>query len=353
MSSIPIPKSEVDLDDGWISQVIGSPVRVTSTEAVGVGSAFACQLFRLRLAGPQGTPDSVVVKLPVEGEVRAMLDGIGAYGREVLFYRDLAAEVPVRTPQVYAAVQADEGTDFVLVMEDLVGCEPVDQITGLTLTQAKAAVDALARMHGWSWGRADLLDRYADRFWPVDSEPGKALQKQYCGLFAHVWSARREAFAALLGPAAQQVGDRFEELQPELIARLAAPRCLTHGELRGDNLFFDVSGQPVLFDFQAAQQECGVRELQYLLGTSLPENVLADHEHALLDRYMNGLQKVGVDYDPVDARERYRAATTYNLMWPVMASIRYEAASDRGREALDAMVRRLGAAIERQTGAER
>jgi hypothetical protein len=350
MTTVSMPRGEADLDDAWISEVIGSPVRVTGTEGVGVGSAFACQLFRLRLEGPAGTPDSVVVKLPVEGEVRAMLDGIGAYSREVVFYRDLAAEVPVRTPRIYAAVQAAEGTDFVLVMEDLTGCEPVDQIAGLTLHQAEAAVDALARMHAWSWERAELLERYADRFWPVDSELGKALQKQYGGLFAHVWSARRDTFAELLGPAAQHIGDRFEELQPELIGKLATPRCLTHGELRADNLFFDGSGQPILFDFQAVQQECGIRELQYLLGTSLPESVLADHEDPLLDRYTDGLHQGGVDYARTAAREQYRAATTYNLMWPVMASVRYEAASDRGRATLDTMVRRLGAAIERQPG---
>jgi hypothetical protein len=353
MTKISIPRGQADLGDAWISQVIGSTVRVTATEGVGVGAAFACQLFRLRLKGPAGIPDSVVVKLPVEGEVRAMLDGIGAYSREVVFYRDIAGELPVRTPHAYAAVQAADSTDFVLVMEDLTSCEPVDQVAGLTLPQAEAAVDTLARMHAWSWTRPELLDRYADRFWPIDSAPGTALQKQYGGLFAHVWSARRDALAALLGPAAQEVGDRFEELQPELVGRLATPRCLTHGELRADNLFFDGTGQPVLFDFQAAQQECGVRELQYLLGTSLPENTLADHEDALLDRYTGGLHQAGVDYSPAAAREHYRAATTYNLMWPVMACVRYEAASDRGRETLDSMVRRLGAAIERHRGAER
>lgn len=350
MTTISIPCGETDLDDAWISEVLGSPVRITGTEGVGVGFAFACQLFRLRLEGPEGTPESVVVKLPVVGEVRPMLDAIGAYTREVIFYRDLAAELPVRTPHIHAAVQASEGTDFVIVMEDLSDCAPVDQIVGLTLAQAETTVDALARMHAWSWERVDLLDRYADRFWPIDSEPGTALQKQYAGLYAHVWSARRDAFAELLGSAAQAVGDRFEQLQPELVKTLATPRCVTHGELRAENLFFDASGRPVLFDFQAAQQECGVREVQYLLGTSLPEDVLADHENALLERYTDGLRAAGVDYPATKARQQYRAATTYNLMWPVMACVRYEVASDRGKAALDTMVRRLGAAIERWEG---
>lgn len=353
MTTTTIPRGAADLDDAWISDILGASVRITATEGVGVGSAFACQLFRLTLEGPHGTPGSVVVKLPIEGEVRAMLDGIGAYGREVVFYRDIASELPVRTPTIHASVQAPDSTDFVLVMEDLVDCEPVDQIAGFTLAQAQAAVDSLARMHAWSWERSEFLDQYADRFWPIDSVPGSALQQQYGQLFAHVWSTRRDAFAKLLGPVALDIGDRFAELQPELVAQLATPRCLTHGELRADNLFIDAAGQPVLFDFQAAQQECGVRELQYLLGTSLPEGLLAAHEDDLLNRYVGGLREAGVDYAAAAAREQYRAAATYNLMWPVMACIRYEAASDRGRQTLDSMVHRLGAAIERNAGSGR
>ncbi|EHB58831.1 aminoglycoside phosphotransferase [Mycolicibacterium rhodesiae JS60] len=346
--TVSIPRGEKDLDDAWISDVFGSPVRITAMEGVGVGAAFACQLYRLFLDGPDSVPGSVVVKLPVEGEIRAVVDGIGAYGREVVFYREISGQLPVRTPRAYAAAQATDNTDFVLVIEDLTDCEPVDQVDGLTMPQAEAAVDALARLHAWSWGRTDLLDGYADQFWPIDSEPGTALQKQYGALFAHVWTARRDAFSELLGPAAQRVGDHFAQLQPELVAQLAAPRCLTHGELRADNMFVDGSGEPVFFDFQAAQQECGVRELQYLIGTSLPEDTLARVEDVLLERYVAGLHDAGVDYAVAAAREQYWAATTYNLMWPVMACVRWDAASDRGRATLETMTRRLGAAIERQ-----
>jgi hypothetical protein len=351
MTTTSIPRNQADLDDAWISEILGATVKVRGTEGVGVGSAFACQLFRLHLEGPAGIPASVVVKLPVEGDIRPMLDGIGAYGREVVFYRDLASEMPVRTPIVYAAHQASDSTDFVLVIEDLVDCDPVDQIEGFTPDQAEAAVDALARMHAWSWERSELLEQYADRFWPIDSEPGQALQQQYAGLFTHVWSASREMLAPMLGPAALEVADHFAELQPELIQQLATPRCLTHGELRADNLFIDKAGEPVLFDFQAAQQECGVRELEYLLGTSLDEDTLAAREDSLVQRYVGGLKAGGVAYEIDAARKAWRASARYNLMWPVMAYVRYEAASDRGKATLESMLRRLAAAIERQAGA--
>ena len=340
-----IPQSLDALDDAWISGVLGADIRITGAEGVGVGAAFACQLFRLSLEGDG--PVSVIVKIPVAGEVRAMLDAIGAYGREVIFYRDVAGQLPVRTPHIYLAAQADDSSDFVIVMEDLVDCTAVDQITGMSLHQAEAVVDGLARFHGWSWGREEFLSGYADRFWPVDSEAGTALQGQYGQLFAHVWGIRRGALSELLSARALEVGDRYAELQPELVAKLSGPRCLTHGELRADNLFFDERGEPVLFDFQAAQQECGVRELQYLLATSVTEELLERHEEQLLRRYVEGLQALGVDYGIGDGSRQYAVAATYNLLWPVMANVRWEAASQRGRDTLDTMVRRLGAAIDR------
>lgn len=337
-----IPRIESELDSAWASSILGREVTVTGSEGVGAGSAFACQIYRLFLDGPPGT---MVVKLPVTGENRPMLDAINAYGRELLFYRDVAPHLPVRTPKMYAAQQATDSTDFVLALEDLTDCKGVDQIEGLSLAQAEAAVDGLAAFHGWSWGKPDVLGPFDDSFWPLTSETGQALQYQYGQLFTHGWTLRRDALAGMLDPAVVAIGDRYTDLQPTLVAELAEPRSVTHGELRADNLFFDGDGRPVFFDFQTAQQECGIRELAYLLCTSMPPELLGQHESTLIERYLDGLK--AEDYPLERACEQYRMSTTYNLLWPVMALIRYEGASDRGKLTLDDMITKLGAAITR------
>lgn len=339
-----LPQTEAALDSAWVSSIFGRDITVTGSEGVGVGSAFACQLYRLFVDGPPGT---MVVKIPVTGEVRPMLDGIGAYSREILFYRDVAPHLPVRTPKVYAAEQATDSTDFVLALEDLSDCWAIDQLEGFTLPQAEAVVDGIASFHQWSWGKRELLARYEESFWPIASEAGRMLQSQYAGLFAHVWTTRREFLVEQLDPAVVALGDRYGELQPALIDELAEPRAITHGELRADNLFFDKEGKPVFFDFQAAQQECGVRELAYLLCTSVPQALLEKHEDALIERYWAGLQVK--DFSLADARRQYRLSTQFNLLWPVIASIRYDGSNDRGRATLDDMVVKLGAAITRNS----
>jgi len=346
MSLRQLPQSADALDDAWASQALGTSVRVINRESVGLGTAFACRLFRLTLDGP---PGSVVIKMPIEGDTRAMLDGIGAYSREIEFYREIAPNLPVRTPRIYSAEQAADCTDFLLVMEDLAGeCVPIDLHDGFSRQQAEAVIDALARFHSWSWGKRQLLQRHSTRFWPIDSGEGRALQQQYGQLFTYVWGLRRDALVKLLPPSAVWISDRFAALQPLMIDALATPTCITHGELRSDNLLFDAKGEPVFIDFQTVGQECGIRELQYLLCTSMPPRRLADIEDDLIDRYCRGL----TNYQPSQAREQYRWATAYNLLWPIMANVRWEASDQRGRDRLDDMVRRLGAAVERHSSAE-
>lgn len=349
MSLRQLPQSADALDDTWVGQALGTSARVVKRESVGVGQAFACRLYRLTLDGPAGTPRSVLVKMPIEDDTRAMLDTIGTYTREIEFYREIAPHLPVRTPQIHCAQQATDSTDFLLVMEDLADeCIQIDPHEGFTRSQAEAVIDGLAQFHAWSWGNQQLLQRYSAKFWPASSGEGRTLQQQYGQLFTYAWGLRRDALVQLLPPSAVSISDRFAELQPRMIDALATPACITHGELRSDNLFFDATGKPVFIDFQAVGQECGIRELQYLLCTSMPPERLADIEDALIERYCDGL----ADYEPRQAREQYRWATAYNLLWPIMANVRWEASDQRGRDRLDDMVRRLGAAVERHASAE-
>jgi hypothetical protein len=349
MSVRQLPQSVDGLDDAWASQALGAPVRVTGSESVGAGTAFACRLFRLTLDGAAGTPASALVKMPIEGDTRAMLDGIGAYTREIQFYRDVAPNLPVRTPKIYSAEQATDSTDFLLVMEDLADdCVQIDQHEGFSQQQAAAVVDALARFHSWSWAKESLLQRYSDAFLPITSAAGRTLQEQYVQLFTYVWGLRRDALVELLPDSAVSIADRFADLQPRMIDVLATPTCITHGELRSDNLLFDSAGEPVFIDFQTVAQECGIRELEYLLCTSMPPERLASVEDDLIDSYANGLPGYGAS----QAREQYRWAAAYNLLWPIMANVRWDASDQRGRDRLDDMVFRLGAAVARHSSAD-
>jgi hypothetical protein len=105
--------------------------------------------------GEADVPESVFVKLPPFGEKqRALVDHTGMGVTEALFYRDLAAEIPVRVPAVWFA--ATEGPGYIMVLEDLVasGCRfptPADpDIEG----RARDIVEQLAALHAPLWESA-------------------------------------------------------------------------------------------------------------------------------------------------------------------------------------------------------
>ena len=141
----PFPVKFVDVHSEWVSAVLreaqalepDEAVEIEGSEPVGLGETYASALHRLTLSGPPGAPSSLIIKLAVEGGIRPMLDAIGVYRREVVFYEELAEQSPLRTPRCFFAALADDSTDFVIVMEDLAPRRSADQLKGLTLDQAR------------------------------------------------------------------------------------------------------------------------------------------------------------------------------------------------------------------------
>src|SRR5207302_9915527 len=102
-------------------------------------------------------PSTVIVKLPVLIDAtRQVAVAYRFYEKEVAFYRELAAQTPLRTPEVYFADHDLETDNFVLVMQDVGHLRAADQIAGCKRDDALAAVGALARHHASFWNDTRL-----------------------------------------------------------------------------------------------------------------------------------------------------------------------------------------------------
>jgi fructosamine-3-kinase len=341
-----LPRTIDELDDAWLAAALGQQVSIKSSTPIPVG--YATAMYRLELDGPNEAPASVIVKLPVDGQVRQLLDGIGAYVREVTFYAELAGDVPVRVPRSYAAEIAPDSTDFVLVLEDLATLEPADQLEGLTLERAQTAVDELARFHAWSWEH-QRLHGLADRFPPLDGALAAGVYGKFAQFFGMSWQSAREL--PVVADEVKEFGDRWGELLPTFVAELSTPRTIVHGELRADNLFLLPDGGLVMIDFQTVAQHAGIVDVAYLVAQSLPVEVRRGNDEQLVRRYVDALAAVGVtDYDYERAWRQYRIALAFNLLLPGLALMQYENSDDRGKKLLVEMLRRTSDAIE-ATGA--
>jgi hypothetical protein len=341
-----VPRTIDELGSGWLSAALGHQVTIKSRSRIPMG--YSTAMYRLEVEGPNEAPASVVVKLPVDGPVRQLLEGIGAYVREVTFYSELARNVPVRVPKSYVAEIARDSTDFVLVLEDLSGLEPANQLKGLTLERAEAAVVELAKFHAWSWNH-DRLQGLADRFPPLDSERAAAVYGQFAQFFGISWQSAREL--SVVADDVKKFGDRWSELLPTFVAELSTPRTIAHGELRADNLFLLPDGGLLMIDFQTVAQQAGIVDVAYLVAQSLPVEVRRGNDERLVHRYVDTLAALGVtDYDYERAWHQYRIALAFNLMLPGLAFMQYENTDDYGKQLLVEMLRRTSDAIE-ATGA--
>ncbi len=340
-----IPRGAGELTPEWLGAALGAEVRfVTPPRRL---SSFACEVFRIELDGPPGTPAGVVVKLPIEGPVRALVDGLDVYRREVAFYDRVAPHCPLRTPKALVAALAEDSTDFVLVLEDLAPLAPGDQLTGLTVEQAGRVVDELAGFHAWSWRDTGLLDGLADTFPPIDSPAGQVTAQTWAQFFPIGWKVAAEIAGDALTPRLARFAENIDRYAARLVEELATPRVLVHGELRADNLVLDPVDRPYFIDFQNVQQACGPRELAYLLYSSLRSEDRRGHDEALVRRYWEGLVRAGIDDYPWErAWRQYRLGLADQMVVTVVACTRYEAVDERGRAALATMVRRAFRAIE-------
>jgi hypothetical protein len=352
-----LPRQIDEVTTEWLSDVLrtghviepgdDASVEILRCEPVGLGETYASVLHRLTLAGPAGTPASLIVKQAANGGLRAMVDAVGAYEREVMFYRELAGETPLSCPRCYFAARAQDSTDFVIVMEDLAPLRCTDQLVGLSLDQSQVMMEELGAAHAWAW-EDRRLEQWAGVFPPLDSPRGRGQLEQFAGGFGSTWPLwLEERGLDVIGDRAKSIAKAIPSLMDFFAAELAQPRTITLGDLRADNIFFTASGRPIFVDFQLTQQECGIREVAYLLSQSLTVETRRSHDKELVRQYHEALESAGVrDYAWERAWTQYRIAIAFSLVWPVLASMSWEHVGARGQELLREMVRRASAAID-------
>ena len=336
-----IPDGIGEIDDDWLSLAMGSPVRVASIEDIGTGVGMIGALYRATLEGDG--PGSVVVKLPGLDETARFTAAILRLNiREVGFYRELAAESPIRVPYChFGAVDADTH-QFVLVLEDVGSCRAVDQIEGMGPADAEQAVDELARWHAHWWGAAGpIVERgtavaISDPIYPMLLPP----------VFSDGWGKVRSAMS--VPRPVEMVADGWVEALPRLLASLATPpSTLAHGDYRADNMFFDDDGSVVLFDFQVIGESTPAGDLAYFVTGSLAPATASQIEQALYERWLGALASEGVpESDTAELWDQYRGAVLFCVCYPMIAGAGMDLTDERQRGLLAATFERFERAAD-------
>ena len=355
MSTFPTTASEITPE--WMtealrnSNTIGADTTVESIAvdpgAAGVGFMGEVDGVGITYAGDaEGAPTHVMAKFATNvPEIRAMMHPTRVYEREHRFYEQLAAETPVRTPEVYH-VTCDVSDDpmaerYLLLLEDLGGLELGDQLSGVTPEQAESALVGLARHHARFWNRNGLEHA---TFAPTINGP---LNKAGQGIYESSLPGFKEVFADALLPEMVRVAEAYGANHPLLLDRFAdMPHTLVHFDYRADNLFFDDDGSVVVIDWQSISIGGGSADVGYFLGQNLSVADLRAHEDDLLHRYHDTLVAAGVTgYSYEQFFDDYRMAVLYGWVIPVFAVGSLDTSSERAMALWTAVLERIQDAI--------
>ena len=311
----------------------------------GEGAGLLSDLDRVAVnyrGSSEGAPATVVVKFPTHDEVqRFTADALGFYQREINFYREIAPDAPFDTPRCFAAIQGDESTDFVLVLEDVGHLRGVSQIDGCSIDEAKIAVETLAAFHA-QWWQDPRLEKMGELYLPIQSDFYRAVLPD---VFRGGWDLAVQHAGDLYTPATLEFGAAWGDHCGFFLDNLMEPSTLIHGDWRGDNLFFG-GDRLMVIDFQIVGVGCGSYDLGYFMSQSLDPDVRHGHDEEIARHYWQTLVDHGVDYAWEDCWRQYRLALAYCLIYAVTSFQNWEAWNNRGRDLLRCMTSRAVSAIE-------
>jgi hypothetical protein len=335
--TVPLVHGPDDVTAEWCDVALadrlgGAHVTAVRLDPVGTGQVADTVRIHLTYDPPGAGPATLIAKIPsadltsFEG-ARAT----GTYKTEASFYRDLAATLPVRTPECWYAHHDDETNAYVVLLEDVAPAEQGDQMRGCTQADITAAIDELVLLHGPRWGDPALLD--ID--WLNRSSPDVS---PMVGLLEMAVVPFRERYAGRLDAETMALVDRFMPRLGDYLAYRPQPWTIVHVDFRADNLLFGHE-RVVVVDWQTVNVGPGPGDLAYLLGASLRPEDRRAAEAGLVDRYVAGLHAQGVAVERDDVWTLYRHYAFSGLVMAIVASFLVRQ-TDRGDEMFMTMASR-------------
>jgi hypothetical protein len=303
----------------------------------------------IRVESGSTLPSTLFVKLPsAQLWTRLFCNLLGIWSNECHFYRSAASRVPIGVPQAY--VVADQGSRFVLILEDLHAAGDLrlftnpDMIEGASVERAKQCLSTFAALHA---AFDDLTANERAAILPPELHPFNSPNARVLSpVLSH----------AAIGPCHRKAPDRFPKDMVDLYRHALShydalmdywyrePLTLIHGDSHLGN-FFVTGDRMGMLDWQAVQWAKGIRDVQYFLINSMQEDVLAANERSLIEHYVAELGRHGVTLDAEEAWAQYRAYSFQTLMTSVV-SLGLGTMTDM-EEVLETILARSVAAVRR------
>ena len=287
----PVVRELGDLTAPWLEQVLGTgPIAGFTSSAIGTGQMSQSHRVVLEYAGPEPSgPATVVVKIAATDPTsRATGVGLGAYEREIHFYRELAPRIAGGAlPTCHAAlIDPSEGW-FTHVLEDAAPAVQGDQIAGCGVDQARVAMRALAGLHAPVFADPQLgATPWLNQEMPLNQ-----------ALLTQLLPAFLERYGDRVAPEHRAVCERLVPSLDGWVHDRRPPLGLVHGDFRLDNMLFGDAGDArpfTIVDWQTVGWGPVMTDASYFLGGGLSVEDRRAAEEELVREYHETLQRHGV-----------------------------------------------------------
>ncbi len=328
------PDSPADITAAWLSQALGTVVTDVSAANLGEGVGVMAEVTRLTItyAEDDAGPATLIAKTASPAEAnRQTATTFGFYTREVAFYREVAARMKLRVPTCHFVDADPSGVPFVLLLEDVSDARQLDQLEGISLTDAEAVIDEIAKLHARWWENLDGLDWLP----PMNND----LYKGYGQVLPDLAALLKASWGDRLDPAAMPwldtLCDRYTDYLDWFIE--SGPLTFCHYDLRPDNILVEPTGICVL-DWQLPVRHRGTFDISYFLGQNVPTEFRRQHQDALVRRYHDAITGLGVEgYSFERCWDDYRASMLMHVVSATQIQT-LDGGNERGQQLLDAML---------------
>lgn len=297
----------------WAQRIVNRHCPESRVKNIEFVSADIGTTTRVRLAvdhdGPAWLPRRWFVKIPSLAWRARLITALPRLLHvETRFYRDIAHAVPLARPRLLAA-QSRLGKGATLVLSDVAenGALPGRAGEALTLPQAAAVIEHLARFHAAFWGTRHNPDyrwlggptrRLEDTLGTLMAVPLMQLGLEKAA----------DAVPGNLHPAALNYARRRSRIMQFLNS---GAQTLIHRDCHPGNFFWN-GDKPGFLDWQLVRMGEGTADIAYFLATALEPEMRQTHERALLDLYLQTLAEHGIiEITPDTLWQRYRAHLSY------------------------------------------
>lgn len=275
------PRRLADVRIDWLTKVLGVRVDSVKHDDIGAGKGMMGDIFRLHLGCSGDADRTIVAKFSADREdLRAAAKRAGIFEREINFYRKIAPVLRCRLPRSFGTWYDPVTAEFLILMENIDADREVNQVRGVTRSQAELVIKELAALHV---PEADVSE-FHDLFSLVSAPERRANQTIFV---RNGWESVRRLVPSEISP--NRSCDEMIELLIGAMDYLSAqPFYLLHGDARPDNLLFSTDGGSVaLIDWQGVALGPREWDIGYFLAQGLRVEDRRSWMSDLLDLYVS------------------------------------------------------------------